>query len=84
MVRGDELIGVISWSDILRLSSADALGSDDRAVDATLDHSFTLEQVMSADPIYPTGLTLNSRRACKLPAASSRILRAPSLRFAPK
>ena len=47
----DELIGVISWSDILRLSFADALGSDDRAVDATLDHSFTLEQVMSADPI---------------------------------
>ena len=51
VVSGTELIGVISWSDILRLSFADALGSDDRAVDATLDHSFTLEQVMSADPI---------------------------------
>jgi CBS domain-containing protein len=51
VVSGSELVGVISWSDILRLSFADALGSDDRAVDATLDHSFTLEQVMSADPI---------------------------------
>jgi CBS domain-containing protein len=51
VVSGSELIGVISWSDILRLSFADALGSDERAVDASLDHRFTLEQVMSADPI---------------------------------
>lgn len=51
VVSGEELIGVISWSDVLRLSFADALGSDERAVDATLDHQFKLEEVMSADPV---------------------------------
>jgi CBS domain-containing protein len=51
VVSGDELLGIISWSDLLRVSFGDAFGTDDRAVDATLDHTFTLEQVMSGDPI---------------------------------
>ena len=51
VVSGDELHGVISWSDILRVSFGDAFGADDRAVDTTLDHVMTLEQVMSTEPI---------------------------------
>jgi len=51
VVSGQNLIGLISWSDILRLSFSDAFAADDRAVDATLDHSFKLEEVMASDPI---------------------------------
>lgn len=51
VLSGQELIGLISWSDILRLSFSDAFNTDERAVDAALDHSLTLEQVMARDPI---------------------------------
>lgn len=56
-VSGDELLGIISWSDLLRVSFGDAFETDDRAVDATLDHTFTLEQVMSGDLITVTPQT---------------------------
>ncbi|MFN0125810.1 MAG: CBS domain-containing protein [Verrucomicrobiales bacterium] len=51
VVKGQDLIGLISWSDILRLSFGDAFQTDERAVDATLDHTLTLDQVMVRDPI---------------------------------
>lgn len=57
VVSGDALKGIISWSDLLRISFGDAFGADERAVDATLDHTFTLEQVMSADVITVTPQT---------------------------
>lgn len=50
-MNGDQLIGIISWSDILRISFGDTFDTDQRAVDATLDHTFTLEQVMQKDPV---------------------------------
>ena len=57
VVSGDTLKGIISWSDLLRISFGDAFGADERAVDATLDHTFTLEQVMSSDPVTVTPQT---------------------------
>jgi len=57
VVSGDELRGLISWSDILRVSFGDVFGTDDRAVDATLDHTLTLEQVMTANPVTVTPQT---------------------------
>lgn len=51
VVNGDQLIGIITWSDILRVSFADTFGTDTRAEDATLDHTLTLEQVMKKDPV---------------------------------
>jgi CBS-domain-containing membrane protein len=51
VVNGDQLIGIISWSDILRVSFGDAFHTDERTVDATLDHTLTLEQVMQKDPV---------------------------------
>jgi hypothetical protein len=42
---------------LLRVSFGDAFGSDERAVDASLDHTFTFEQVMSGDPITVTSQT---------------------------
>lgn len=51
VVSGENLVGIISWSDILNLSFGQAFGTDERAVDAVLDHSVTLEQVMKKDPV---------------------------------
>jgi len=51
VVSGEELVGIISWSDILRLSFSGAFNTDERAVDAALDHSMTLEQVMATEPV---------------------------------
>lgn len=50
VVSGENLVGIISWSDILRLSFGDAFNADQRAVDATLDHSVKLEDVMKKEP----------------------------------
>lgn len=51
VVSGQNLVGIIAWSDILRLSFGDAFNTDERAVDAALDHSMTLEQVMAQEPV---------------------------------
>lgn len=51
VVSGDQLVGIISWTDLMRLSFGDAFGEDDRAVDAVLDHSLTLEGAMTKDPV---------------------------------
>ena len=51
VVNGDQLVGIITWSDILRVSFGDAFRTDERAVDATLDHTLTLEQVMQKNPV---------------------------------
>ena len=50
VVKGHEIVGIISSSDILRVSFGDAFGADERAVDATLDHTMSLEQVMQPSP----------------------------------
>ena len=46
VVNGDQLVGIISNSDVLRVSFGDAFNTDERAVDATLDHTMTIEQLM--------------------------------------
>lgn len=51
VVSGENLVGIISWSDILNLSFGQAFGTDERAVDAVLDHSITLEDAMKRDPV---------------------------------
>ena len=52
VVNGDQLVGIISYSDILRVSFGDAFNADQRSVDATLDHTFTLEKLMN--PVVST------------------------------
>lgn len=51
VVSGDKLTGMISSSDLHRLNFGDAFQVDQRSVDATLDHTFTIEQVMQKDPV---------------------------------
>lgn len=51
VVNGNKLVGIVSNSDVLRVSFGDAFKTDERAVDATLDHTMTLEQLMQKDPV---------------------------------
>jgi CBS domain-containing protein len=51
VVSGQKLVGMISNSDVLRVSFGDAFQTDERAVDATLDHTMTIEQLMKKDPV---------------------------------
>ncbi|MCP5558558.1 MAG: CBS domain-containing protein [Verrucomicrobiaceae bacterium] len=51
VVSGSDLVGMLSLTDVLRISFGDAFQADERAVDATLDHTVTLEQVMKKDPV---------------------------------
>lgn len=54
VVSGDQLVGIISNSDILRVSFGDTFNTDQRAVDATLDHTFTVEGLMNANVVSLT------------------------------
>jgi CBS domain-containing protein len=51
VVNGQQLIGMISQSDVLRVSFGDAFHTDERTVDATLDHTMTIEDLMQKDPV---------------------------------
>lgn len=48
VVSGTKLVGLISATDMIRVSFS-AYGADARAVDAMLDHEFSVEGVMSTD-----------------------------------
>ena len=50
VVSGQTLVGIISYSDVLRVSFGDAFKADERAVDATLDHTMKLEDLMQKEP----------------------------------
>lgn len=51
VVSGDQLVGMIAFSDILRVSFGDAFQTDERTVDATLDHTLKLEDIMAKKPV---------------------------------
>jgi len=48
VVSGSKLIGMISASDILGIS-VEGQGSDDRSMDAYLDHQFSIEKLMKTE-----------------------------------
>lgn len=50
VVSGKELKGIISWTDLMRVSFGDAFNQNDTAVDATLDHTFSIEDIMKESP----------------------------------
>lgn len=50
VVSGKDLVGIISFSDILRVSFGDAFGTDERTVDATLDHTMSVDSIMTKNP----------------------------------
>ena len=46
VVSGDKVIGMLSYTDLLRISFADAVDDDADIVDTTVYNMFTIEQVM--------------------------------------
>ena len=51
VVNGQKLVGIVSHADVLRVSFGDAFHTDERTVDATLDHTMTIEDLMQKDPV---------------------------------
>ena len=47
VVSGKEIIGMLSYTDLLRISFADAVDEDEQSVDTTVYNMFTIEQVMA-------------------------------------
>lgn len=50
VVSGDKLIGIVSWSDLLRVSFGEFGSQDGKSLDAMLDHTYKLKDVMNANP----------------------------------
>ncbi|MFY0630420.1 MAG: CBS domain-containing protein [Flavobacteriaceae bacterium] len=47
VVNGKEIIGMLSYTDLLRISYADAIYDDETEVDTMIYNIFTIEQVMA-------------------------------------
>lgn len=47
VVSGETIIGMLSYSDLLRISFADATSEEDKNVDTVVYNMFTIEQVMA-------------------------------------
>ncbi|MBF4471989.1 MULTISPECIES: CBS domain-containing protein [Flavobacterium] len=47
VVNGVTIIGILSYTDLLRISFADAVDDDEEIVDTTVYNMFTVEQVMA-------------------------------------
>ncbi|WP_034041382.1 HPP family protein [Wocania ichthyoenteri] len=56
VVSGESIIGMLSYSDLLRISFADAT-NDERDVDSVVYNMFTIEQVMTKNLISVTSET---------------------------
>lgn len=50
VVNGNQLIGVLSYSDLLK-SSFSELSDDEKKVDTTVFNMYTIEQVMAKNPV---------------------------------
>lgn len=51
VVNGSKIIGMLSYSDLLRISFVDAVDDEADVVDATVYNMFTVEQVMAKNLI---------------------------------
>ena len=51
VTESERLVGILSWTDLMRISFGDAFGQSDVGVDATLDHTHKLEDIMNPEPV---------------------------------
>lgn len=51
VVSGDEVIGILSYTDLMRISFADAIDEHEQEVDTMVYNMFTIEQVMAKNVI---------------------------------
>lgn len=54
VVKGDAIIGMLSYTDLLRISFADAVDEDEETVDTVVYNMFTIGQVMAKNLISVT------------------------------
>lgn len=47
VVSGNKIIGMLSYTDLLRISFADAVDEEEKSVDVTVYNMFSVEQVMA-------------------------------------
>ncbi|AKA35442.1 CBS domain-containing protein [Flagellimonas lutaonensis] len=57
VVSGDEVIGILSYTDLMRISFADAIDEHEQEVDTMVYNMFTIEQVMAKNVISVTSGT---------------------------
>lgn len=50
VVSGDNLVGIVSWNDMLRISFGEIATQDGKSVDNLLDHQYELSEVMNKEP----------------------------------
>lgn len=60
VVNGGKIIGMLSYTDLLRISFADAVYDDEKEVDTIVYNMFTIEQVMAKNLV-----TVNSETTIK-------------------
>ena len=59
VLSGGELVGLLTWTDFLRISFGEFGNQDVRSLDAMRDHTYRLKDVMMADPVsLPTSSTV--------------------------
>ncbi len=46
VVNGNKILGILSYTDLLRISFADAIDDDEEVIDTTVYNMFSVEQVM--------------------------------------
>lgn len=54
VVSGDGIIGMLSYTDLLRISFADSVSEDETEVDTVVYNMFTLDQVMTKNVVTIT------------------------------
>lgn len=54
VVSGNKILGILSYTDLLRISYVDAADDDDEVIDVTVYNMFTLQQVMTKKVISVT------------------------------
>lgn len=57
VVSGKEIIGMLSYTDLLRISFADAVDEDEQSVDTIVYNMFTIEQVMAKNLVSISSTT---------------------------
>ncbi|KIX21876.1 CBS domain protein [Flavobacterium sp. 316] len=57
VVNGNKIIGILSYTDLLRISFVDAIDDESGIIDATVYNMFTVEQVMAKNVVTITPTT---------------------------
>ncbi|WP_298928049.1 CBS domain-containing protein [uncultured Allomuricauda sp.] len=59
VISGKAIVGILSYTDLLRISFADAVDEDEERVDTMVYNMFTISQVMARDVIsVPSNTTI--------------------------